>query len=63
MLNLTDHQADVGEVLQEGSRLLVELKLKPEEVEHVKLQMKILNDKWEELRIASMSRQNLYVSL
>ncbi|CAG7815669.1 unnamed protein product [Allacma fusca] len=59
MLNLTEHQADVGEVLQEGSRLLTELKLKPDEIEHVKLQMKILNDKWEELRIASMTRQNL----
>jgi len=46
MLSLTDHQGDVGEVLQEGSRLLQESKLPPGEIEEVRTQMKLLNTKW-----------------
>ncbi|XP_035715809.1 dystrophin isoform X4 [Folsomia candida] len=58
MLSLTDHQGDVGEVLQEGSRLLQESKLPPGEIEEVRAQMKLLNTKWEDLRVKAMDRQN-----
>lgn len=52
MLSLTDHQGDVGEVLQEGSKLLQEAKLPPHEIEEVRTQMKLLNTKWEDLRVS-----------
>ncbi|CAL8109930.1 unnamed protein product [Orchesella dallaii] len=58
MLSLTDHQGDVGEVLQEGSRLLQEAKLPAHEIEEVRVQMKLLNTKWEDLRVKAMDRQN-----
>lgn len=61
MLSLTDHQGDVGEVLQEGSRLLQEAKLPGGEIEEVRSQMKLLNTKWEDLRVKAMDRQNKYV--
>lgn len=60
MLSLTDHQGDVGEVLQEGSRLLQEAKLPAHEIEEVRVQMKLLNTKWEDLRVKAMDRQNKY---
>jgi dystrophin len=58
MLSLTDHQGDVGEVLQEGSRLLQESKLPAAEMDEVRSQMKLLNTKWEDLRVKAMDRQN-----
>lgn len=62
MLSLTDHQGDVGEVLQEGSRLLQEAKLPAHEIEEVRVQMKLLNTKWEDLRVKAMDRQNKSVA-
>lgn len=58
MLSLTDHQGDVGEVLQEGSKILQEAKLPVGEIEEVRGQMKVLNTKWEDLRVKAMDRQN-----
>jgi len=58
MLSLTDHQGDVGEVLQEGSKILSEGKLPAPEMEEVRVQMKLLNTKWEDLRVKAMDRQN-----
>ena len=59
MLSLTEHQGDVGEVLSEGSRLLQEAKMPANEIEEVRVQMKLLNTKWEDLRLKAMDRQNL----
>jgi len=58
MLSLTEHQGDVGEVLQEGSKILTEAKLPLSEIEEVRVQMKLLNTKWEDLRVKAMDRQN-----
>lgn len=58
MLTLTEHQGDVGEVLAEGTRILQESKLISNEMEEVRLQMKLLNTKWEDLRLKAMDRQN-----
>jgi hypothetical protein len=59
MLTLTEHQGDVGEVLSEGSRLLQESHMPAHEIEEVRVQMKLLNTKWEDLRLKAMDRQNL----
>jgi len=57
LLTLTDHQEHVGAVLHEGTRLLQEAKINPHELDEVRIQMKLLNTKWEEVRIKAMERQ------
>ncbi|XP_045119299.1 utrophin-like isoform X3 [Portunus trituberculatus] len=57
MLDLTARQGGVGEVLGEGSRLLREGVMEEEEEEEVRVQMKLLNTRWEELRVRAMERQ------
>lgn len=56
-MDLTSRQGGIGEVLSEGSRLLRENLLGEEESEEIRVQMKLLNTRWEELRIKVMSRQ------
>lgn len=57
MLDLTSKQGGIGEVLGEGGRLLREGVMEEEEEEEVRMQMKLLNTRWEELRVKAMDRQ------
>ncbi|XP_063855861.1 dystrophin-like [Scylla paramamosain] len=57
MLDLTARQGGIGDVLGEGSRLLREGVMEDEEEEEVRVQMKLLNTRWEELRVRAMERQ------
>ena len=61
MLELTSKQGGIGDVLGEGSRLLREGVMEEEEEEEVRVQMKLLNTRWEELRVKAMDRQSKYV--
>ena len=63
MLELTAKQGGIGDVLGEGSRLLREGLMGEEEEEEVRVQMKLLNTRWEELRIKAMDRQSNLVFL
>ncbi|KAK7085433.1 hypothetical protein SK128_001326, partial [Halocaridina rubra] len=58
MLELTSKQGGIGDVLGEGSRLLREGVMEEEEEDEVRVQMKLLNTRWEELRIKAMDRQS-----
>uniref|UniRef100_A0A3Q3Q3E4 Calponin-homology (CH) domain-containing protein n=1 Tax=Monopterus albus TaxID=43700 RepID=A0A3Q3Q3E4_MONAL len=58
MVELTSHQGSVGRVLRAGSTLLGEGNLTEEEDSEVREQMKLLNSRWEHLRVASMERQS-----
>ena len=60
MLELTAKQGSIGEVLSEGSRLLQENLMEQEEAEEVRVQMKLLNTRWEDLRVKAMDRQARY---
>ncbi|XP_046399576.1 dystrophin, isoforms A/C/F/G/H-like isoform X9 [Ischnura elegans] len=57
LLELSGHQGGVGAVLQEGARLLGEGGLSREEEDEVRVQMRLLNSRWEELRLRAMQRQ------
>ena len=57
-MQLTRHQGKVGNVLQEGNILLGEGKLGEEEESEVRVQMGVLNNRWEELRVKAMDRQS-----
>nr|XP_053632349.1 utrophin-like [Cherax quadricarinatus] len=61
MLELTSKQGGIGDVLGEGSRLMREGVMEEEEEEEVRVQMKLLNTRWEELRVKAMDRQSRYV--
>ncbi|XP_047739356.1 dystrophin [Hyalella azteca] len=64
MLELTGRQSGVGEVLKEGSRLVKEGLAQGEEGEEIKQQMRLLNARWEGLRVKAMDRQSkLHVKL
>ncbi|XP_068223554.1 microtubule-actin cross-linking factor 1-like [Palaemon carinicauda] len=58
MLELTSKQGGIGDVLGEGSRLLREGVMEEEEEDEVRVQMKLLNTRWEELRVKAMDRQS-----
>ncbi|KAK8719740.1 hypothetical protein OTU49_013814, partial [Cherax quadricarinatus] len=58
MLELTSKQGGIGDVLGEGSRLMREGVMEEEEEEEVRVQMKLLNTRWEELRVKAMDRQS-----
>ncbi len=60
MLKLTKHQGRVGSVLQEGNRLLHEGQLSPDEERETEIQMGLLNNRWEDVRIRAMDRQGRY---
>lgn len=59
-MELSGHQEGVGAVLEEGARMLSEGVLSGEESDEVRLQMKLLNSRWEALRINSMEKQAKY---
>ncbi|GBP04625.1 Utrophin [Eumeta japonica] len=59
LLELSEHQSRVGAVLEEGARLLTDGVLSREEEAEVRLQMKLLNERWEELRVKAMNRQSV----
>uniref|UniRef100_A0A7N8X944 Dystrophin n=1 Tax=Mastacembelus armatus TaxID=205130 RepID=A0A7N8X944_9TELE len=58
MVELTTHQGSVGQVLRAGAALLGEGNLSEEEDSEIREQMKLLNSRWEHLRVASMERQS-----
>ncbi|XP_071545209.1 dystrophin-like isoform X16 [Panulirus ornatus] len=58
MLELTSKQGGIGDVLGEGSRLMRDGVMEEEEEEEVRVQMKLLNTRWEELRVKAMDRQS-----
>ncbi|XP_063774009.1 utrophin isoform X3 [Pseudophryne corroboree] len=57
MMELTAHQSSVGNVLQAGNQLIAQGDLSLEEENEIQEQMTLLNSRWEDLRIESMSRQ------
>ena len=62
MMQLTQHQGQVGNVLQEGNQLILEGKQSPEVETEVHVQIGLLNNRWEELRVKAMDRQSRLVS-
>ena len=62
MMQLTQHQGQVGNVLQEGNQLILEGKQSPEVETEVHVQIGLLNNRWEELRVKAMDRQSRSVS-
>ncbi|KAL3212840.1 hypothetical protein MRX96_007875 [Rhipicephalus microplus] len=57
MLELTRNQGRVGEVLQEGQRVIREAGISAQEKEEIKVQMALLNTRWESLRHSAMDMQ------
>ncbi|VVC26815.1 Hypothetical protein CINCED_3A012694 [Cinara cedri] len=57
LIELSHHQEGVGAVLEEGARMLADGGLTEEEEQEVRIQMKLLNSRWEKLRITAMERQ------
>lgn len=57
MLELTQNQGRVGEVLQEGQKVIRESGISSQEKEEVKVQMALLNSRWESLRHSAMDMQ------
>ncbi|XP_053396069.1 dystrophin-like isoform X7 [Mercenaria mercenaria] len=58
MLELTKHQDSIGTVLREGNDLIVEGKVKSDEENEIRVQMGLLNNRWEELRLKALDRQS-----
>jgi hypothetical protein len=58
MLELTKHQNNVGNVLQDGSKLIGSSHLNMNEDAEVRKQMKLLNDMWENLRLQAVDKQS-----
>ncbi|WAR08800.1 DMD-like protein, partial [Mya arenaria] len=54
MLELTRHQDSIGAVLRDGNDLIVEGKVKAEEEQEIRVQMGLLNNRWEELRLKAL---------
>ncbi|KAL1131833.1 hypothetical protein AAG570_011445, partial [Ranatra chinensis] len=52
------HREGVGAVLEEGVRMLTEGGLSRDEEEEVRLQMRLLNSRWETLRINAIQKQS-----
>ena len=61
MINLTQDQNQIGDVLQQGNLLLtsVDIHLSQNEENEIKEQMKIINRRWESLRSKSLDRQTM----
>ncbi|XP_063241315.1 dystrophin, isoforms A/C/F/G/H-like [Bacillus rossius redtenbacheri] len=57
LLELSGHQEGVGAVLEEGARMLAEGGLTRDEEDEVRVQMRLLNSRWENLRVKAMERQ------
>lgn len=61
MINLTQDQNQIGDVLQQGNLLLTstDIHLSQDEENEIKEQMKIINRRWESLRSKSLDRQTM----
>lgn len=57
LLELSGHQEGVKAVLEEGARMLSEGGLTHDEEEEVRVQMRLLNSRWEALRLKAMEKQ------
>lgn len=57
LLELAEQQARVGGALEAGARLLAGGALAREEAAEVRLQMRLLNARWEALRLRALRRQ------
>lgn len=57
LIELSHHQEGVGAVLEEGDRMLSDGGLTEEEEQEVRIQMKLLNSRWEKLRVIAMEKQ------
>ncbi|KAJ8679612.1 hypothetical protein QAD02_015399, partial [Eretmocerus hayati] len=57
LVELSRHQDGVGAVLEEGERLLAEGGLQKDEEHEVRVQMSLLNSRWESLRKRALHRQ------
>lgn len=58
MLELTKHQDSIGNVVKEGNDLITESKVTAEEENEIRVQMGLLNNRWEELRLKMIERQS-----
>ncbi|XP_011503422.1 PREDICTED: dystrophin-like [Ceratosolen solmsi marchali] len=58
LVELSGHQDGVGAVLEEGERLLAEGGLQKDEEHEVRVQMSLLNSRWESLRKRALDRQS-----
>jgi hypothetical protein len=61
MINLTKDQNQIGQVLEQGNRLLTQTSTEPlssRDEQEIKEQMKILNRRWESLRSKALERQS-----
>ncbi|KAK3089530.1 hypothetical protein FSP39_004327 [Pinctada imbricata] len=58
MLELTKHQDSIGVVVKEGNDLIMEKRVGEEEANEIRVQMGLLNNRWEELRLAMIDRQS-----
>ncbi|XP_031782476.1 dystrophin isoform X13 [Nasonia vitripennis] len=58
LVELSRHQDGVGAVLEEGERLLAEGGLQKDEEHEVRVQMSLLNSRWENLRKRALDRQS-----
>lgn len=57
LTGLAEQQARVGDVLELGARLLHDAGLARDEAAEVRLQLRLLNTRWEALRRAALSTQ------
>ncbi|XP_067142933.1 dystrophin isoform X3 [Centruroides vittatus] len=58
MLELTQYQIGIGEVLQKGNTLVSQGKVSFDEQEEIQMQIELLNSRWEDLRLKAMDRQS-----
>lgn len=58
MIDLTNHQSNIGSVLEFGNQLISEGIVGEKEEHQIREQMIMLNDRWESLRLAAMDRQS-----
>lgn len=58
MLELTQYQIGIGEVLQKGNTLVNQGKVSFDEQEEIQMQIELLNSRWEDLRLKAMDRQS-----
>ena len=57
MSDLTSHQTDVAAVVHQGELLIDEGRLSTAEEAEVRVQMSLLNQRWEDLRTKATDRQ------
>uniref|UniRef100_A0AAY4EC56 Utrophin n=1 Tax=Denticeps clupeoides TaxID=299321 RepID=A0AAY4EC56_9TELE len=58
MLELKAHQSSLGNILQVGNQLINDGNLREEEEGEIREQMRLLNTRWESLRLHTMERQS-----